>query len=297
MPVNQKNLARAVRLIGREHARVVIRLATRQDKLENKWQAEVMELHKGVLHALGESITSKGTIDIPRKPFIEFFLRHYIETAGLAMDSYHDEMEVVLPEEKRLARLPLSFKQIRQIYDRYRTTGKVPKALKKQADKLRDLYLNKVQSVWKKYSEDFRAGDEFNQHNVLRKIKDAADVVQSRAQTIVRTSTTNFYNDTRREIYDQSDAVTHYLFLAIRDQGTTVWCTDKVVRGKRGRHGLVYDKSDPITQKETPACHWNCRSEMVPLSPYNPRHLRLIQDESLWRRNNVCHPLPPGWAA
>ena len=40
---------------------------------------------------------------------------------------------------------------------------------------IKDLYLKKVQATWRKYSEDFRNGDEATQENVLRRIQEAAD--------------------------------------------------------------------------------------------------------------------------
>lgn len=42
-------------------------------------------------------------------------------------------------------------------------------------------------------------------------------------------------------------------------------------------------------------CHWNCRSEILPLTRQNPRHLKLIEDPARQRRNHKCKPLPPEW--
>lgn len=296
MPINKAAIQHAVKLVGRDHARFILRLATDQDKMENQWVSKTGDLNKRIVGGILEGLKSTGKILIDDNLVVEFLISHYVQVVGAAIRSTHAELQVIVPE-KRLARprIPRSMAEIRRIYDEYRRTGKLPKALRDQGNKIKKEYLKKTQSVWRTYSHDFREGDEATQENVLRKVEKAADTVESRAKTIVRTETTNYYNRTRREIYDQSDAITHYLFLAIRDQRTTKWCSEKTVDGKRGRHGLVYAKDDPITNKETPACHWNCRSEMVPLSPFNPRHLRLIKDLSMHRRNNSCHPLPEGW--
>jgi SPP1 gp7 family putative phage head morphogenesis protein len=233
------------------------------------------------------------------KIFERFVFANYIQTVVNAVDSTEREAEIILSSKltKRppKAILPGSLARIRELYDLYRKTGRLPKRIKDAAKRIKDQYLRKTQSAWRKYSYEYREGDVATQERVIQKIKDAANTAQARAKTIVRTETTNYYNQTRREIYDRSDAVTHYLFLAIRDQATTKWCTDRTVDGKRGRHGLVYRKDDPLTEKETPACHWNCRSEMVPLIPLNPRHKILIEDDKIQRRNNTCAPLPKGW--
>jgi uncharacterized protein with gpF-like domain len=104
---------------------------------------------------------------------------------------------------------------------------------------------------------------------------------------IVATETTRYYNDVRHEIYSQSEDINHFLFMSIRDFRTTEWC--------KTRNGLVYKKEDPLYLREKPPCHWNCRSEMVPLTDVNPRHEKMINDPSIARRNNKCKPLPPGW--
>ncbi len=296
MAVNRANVLRSVELVGGKHTRCIVRLAVKADALENRWMTESRKFHQQIMGKIEKDIRAGRRPSFEIEAFEQFVLSHYMETWGVARDSVETEMQEIVPE-KRLAKKPTSLKTIKELYDRYRTTGYLPKALKKRAVDIQKNYLKKVQAAWGKYSEDFRTGDEYTQEAVLRKVQKSADVARSRAQTIVRTSTTNYYNETRREIYDQSDAIWGYLFLAIRDQGTTKWCSDKVTQGKRGRHGLVYKKGEPLTIKERPACHWNCRSEFVPLTSYNPRHLILIENKRLHRVNVTCHPLPHGWSA
>ncbi len=293
--INKQSVRLAVRLLGKEHTRCILRLAEKQDQIENEWSLETKKLHDQIVKQIVIQFKRDGSALIPNKVFEEFLLTHYIAVAAEAVESVAAEMRVIAPVQMASKPLPRSFSEIRKLYDRYKKTGKLPKPLKVQAAKIKDLYLKKTQSVWKKYASAFREGDEFTQEFVLRKIENAAETVKSRAKTIVRTETTNYYNQTRREIYDQSDAIWGYLFLAIRDQGTTKWCSDKVRDGKRGRHGLVYQKGDPLTDKETPSCHWNCRSEFTPLTMFNPRHRILIENLRLRRSAHKCHPLPEGW--
>lgn len=297
MPINESNYMKAVKLVGPVHAAFLRLQANKQDKLEQEWEVETERMHQKCKAYAVESLKKTGKAAVPKGVVEDFLLRHYFQVLGAAAHLADQETDVI---EARLSAakkppIPRSLRELKEVFDRYRKSGRLPKGLKDMADQIKKQYLKKTQSIWRKYSEDYRNGDVATQEDVIRKVKRAVDAVEPRAKTIVRTETTNYYNDMKREIYDESDAVTHYLFLAIRDQGTTKWCTDRVQGGKRGRHGLVYSKGDPLTAQETPACHWNCRSEMVPLSPYNPRHAKLIADQSLNRRQHTCHPLPEGW--
>lgn len=298
MPINKRNLSIAVQLIGRDHAAAVVRFASKQDKMEQKWDLETKSLGREVASEVVDKLERGMPLNLDRKIFERFVLSHYFSVIAVAAGTAEEEINVI-SIEKRLAKpkTPRSLAEVRKIYDIWNKTGRMPKGLAAQASKIKSKYLEKVQKVWRRYSEDYRAGEESTKAEVVQKIKEAADVATSRARTIVRTETTNYYNDVRTEIYDQEDTVWGYLFLAIRDQGTTKWCTDRVTQGMRGRHGLVYQKNDPLTKTERPSCHWNCRSEFVPLSIYNPRHRKLIEDLSKRRENHKCHPLPQGWAA
>lgn len=284
--------------MGEDHARFMSKSSDLQDRLEQKWVSEANKLGYIIASDLESQIMSGKSPRVPGKRiFREFVFRHYMEVVELANDTAIAETQVI-DHEKRLAkspRIPRKLAEVRKAYDIWKRTGRMPKGLADQAAKIQDLYLKSVHKVWKRYSEDFRAGDEVGRFDIVKKVKKAADVANSRAKNIVRTETTNHYNEVRAEIYDQNEGIWGYLFLAIRDHATTKWCTDKTKGGKRGRHGLVYKKGDPLTTKERPSCHWNCRSEMTPLTPYNPRHKRLIENDFMQRRNHTCHPLPEGW--
>lgn len=297
MSLNKVNVHKTVRLLGASHTRFIVRMAQRQEKLEQAWVRDVSEVHDEIVEHILNQLKTNGKVKVSTAIFEKFLLSHYFHVVGLAVESAELETQLLIPIRLATKKplIPKSLRELRVIYDNYRKRGRLPKGFRDKAIAIKKEYLKKTQNVWKKYSADFRNGDEFTQENVLRKVKKAADTVQSRAKTIVRTETTNYYNETRREIYDQSDAIWGYLFLAIRDKGTTKWCTDKVIEGKRGRHGLVYKKGDPLTDRESPSCHWNCRSEFAPLTMFNPRHRKLIENIKMHRRNHTCHALPKGW--
>lgn len=269
-------------------------------KLETEWDRKVKEAIQKSQEKILKKLLETGRV--PQLEEIEDILvRHSFEVPIAAVRIAKSEQELDTRPAARLAlpalRIPRNLKDLMKLYDQWRKGRYTPKRPKKQAQQITKKYLEKVQDVWRKHSEAFRAGDEFTQQEVRKEIQKAADTTVSRAQNIVRTETTSYYNDARRDFYDQSPDVTHYLLLAIRDAATTKWCTPKVTNGKRGRHGLVYAKTDPLLKKETPALHWGCRSELLPLTALNPSHKKLIEDQSIQRRNVTCHPLPPGWNA
>jgi SPP1 gp7 family putative phage head morphogenesis protein len=274
--------------------------------LEDQWSRKISEHIKAMTPELLKSLVEKG------KPhafnlealFIEHFFDVAIKSIRYAMTDLEEHTYIPPNAGKQKSslaappsKIPDSLKGLMKLYDLYRKGKYKPKRAVAQAKEVKDLYLKKVKSVWEEHSEDFRKGDVATQEAVVKKIKDAAGTTEARAKNIVRTETTSYYNTARREFYDESQDITHYLFIAIRDAGTSPWCTPLTTKGKRGRSGLVYTKGDPLTDKETPACHPGCRSEFLPLSKHNPAHLRFIQDVKLHRRLHECFPLLKGWKA
>jgi len=183
--------------------------------------------------------------------------------------------------------MPKDLPTLRQWYDAMRR--KPTRKLKTMARKLKKAYLDQIQETWKKSSEDWRAGKQWTQDEIRASIRKAAKVSVKRATVIASTETTRYYNQARRQRYDQVTLVTHYLYMAIRDKATTKWC--------KTRHGLVLTKGTAALDKSTPPIHFNCRSQLLPLVRTNPRHKKLIDDESLRIENKKVEHLPPGWNA
>lgn len=259
-------------------------------KLENKWDRIMKKTIREHAEKDADRITIGGDLIPPN--FEKLLIEHYFEVQIAALKLAEKETEL---DKKRLAKAPRSLAEIMELYDKWRKGLYKPKSVVKKAIDIKNKYIGAVQKAWTKYSEDFREGGAETQQDIQKKIQEEAETTIPRAQTIVRTETTRYYNQARRDYYDKGDEVTHYLFLAVRDSATTPWCTPRTVDGKRGRSGLVYSKDDPLLDKETPPVHWNCRSELLPLNRFNPTHRKLIADKSISRRSHTCTPLPPGW--
>lgn len=285
-------------LIGREETRKVLLSAADVTSIESKWKKkwgdELERVTVGILANAAETgrLAFSGRLD----DFDNLVMEHSLDTMRKALDHSIDFLPRV--PEKRLAagsgnppaaRVPTTFRQLRIMWDRFRKQKYIPRRQQALAERIRREYLKKVQEVWVTHGEEFRKGTTAQRYEAVTAVLKGADVTYTRAKMIVETETTYYYNKTRHAVFDKSPDVTHYLFLAIRDHRTTEWC--------KTRHGLVYAKSDPLLMHERPPCHWNCRSEILPLVPQNPRHLKLIEDSNRWRRHNTCKPLPPEWRA
>lgn len=230
----------------------------------------------------------------PKPPDFEFLLlqnAHDAMAAGLnvepkipssARHNLAKKKNEKLPEVK----IPSNPAALRQWWDLVRK-DKAPARIQALEKKIKKAYIAKVQSIWDRAAEAFRAGNKWTQEEVKIAMKEATKVGANRARIIVSTETTRYFNEARRAYYDEQPTVTHYLFVAIRDSRTTRWC--------KTRHGLVYEKGSSYLTRETPPIHYQCRSEMVPLSPFNPEAQRLIKDKSKARANNHPAPLLPGW--
>jgi SPP1 gp7 family putative phage head morphogenesis protein len=259
--------------------------------LENKWDRRVTRAIAEASRSNAERLPAGGAVEPP--DFEGLFIEHYfdVQIAALKLAESEEELESRI----RLGRRPKTLADIMSAYDKWRKGISKPSRPLKKANSMKKAYIAAVQAEWNAHSYDFRNGGEDTQAEIRDRIAEAGDTYAGRASTIVRTETTRYYNQARRDYYDKGDVVTHYLFIAVRDKGTTPWCTAQTVNGKRGRSGLVYAKGDPLLDRETPPVHWNCRSELLPLNRFNPVHRRLIADESAQRRRHVCTPLPPGW--
>lgn len=83
-------------------------------------------------------------------------------------------------------------------------------------------------------------------------------------KTVVRTKTTDMYNQARRSYWENDDIakqiVEAYQYSAVMDDRTSDVC--------RALDGKVFDKSDPDIGRVTPPLHYNCRGILVPVTKF-----------------------------
>jgi len=228
-----------------------------------------------------------------------------LDVTMVLLENVHDSIKAALETQPRLPtslakgtpkagpapkiKIPTNPRELREWWDRVRK-GKAPARIQALAGRIKQAYLHTAQRLWVEYAEDFREGRAWSQELVRAQMKRAVAVGRHRARIIVATETTRYYNQARTGYYDQQDTVTHYLYVAVRDHRTTKWCKPGI-----GRDGIVYTKGTEVLERETPPTHYQCRSELLPLSPFNPNHRKLIEDQSRRRENRRPAPLLPGW--
>lgn len=291
MTVNVNAILKLKKSLGYREATEILRLSKKQEILERKWQAKMKKYIEGLTQEMLDNLEETGRLRLDFVDFVPILMQHSYEVSRQGVES----TKTVTPvRAQRLAGVPKkvvpqTFRELRVWWDAYRKNKKIPPRQKVLAERLRKAYVDKCQEVWKANSQDFLRGDTTSKTEAVDAIVKGADVVVSRGKMIMETETTYYYNKARRDVYDESPDVTHYLFVSIRDFATTKWC--------KSRQGLVYAKGDSLLDKETPPIHWNCRSELLPLTPANLNHRKLIEDKTRARRQHKCEPLPPEWMA
>lgn len=272
-------------LFGASEAVSVIRLARKQQKIENVWVTKTRRYIDDLLKTALADARETGFLKREVVDFTPLVMAHAWDVQRLGIISTRRSTPIRVTSLSA----PRSLRRLREFWDAWIHGRRVPEEQRVIAEKLRKSFLDTLSKAWRRHAEEFLAGDEANQREAVGAIMSEMGVAYSRAKMVVETETTKHFNAARRAVYDGSDDVTHYLFLAIRDHATTKWC--------KTRHGLVYAKGDPLLEKETPPIHWYCRSEILPLTPANPAHAKLIADKSRARRHNSCEPLPTGWTS
>lgn len=280
-----------------EVARVVAN-ARVADAIEQAWKSKLDALLRYLVESTVDRSLTAGELQVDdriEQRFGAFLLEHELATTRAAAAT------VTSPEGNvraaRAPRWPTSAARINDLWQRWKSKGELPGRTKKQAARIKRVFIRKMQELWQKYGDDFIAGDSrkgylnnpraFSREYAVEKIQEQLGIARSHARTIVETETTRYYNSTRKEAYDAMPNVAGYLFVCIRDHRTTAWC--------KSRGGAVFTQGTTLLKRNTPPCHWNCRSELLPLSRNNPVHLKLLKNESLWAENRVLVPLPPGW--
>lgn len=263
----------------------LIHLAKKTQSLEAKWRGKMDRYFNKVASETADAIL-KGYTE-PEVDFEKVFVEHFFDVAFEALDSTKRMSPVPSKLAYPVGPKPRSLKALMQLWDKWRKQGQAPSRQKAIAAKVKKEYLKKVQKVVGEYQRRAGSGEIIQKEEIVHSLETRSKMDHARAVTVVNTETTRYWNQVRRDTYDQVDDVTHYLYVPVRDHATTKWC--------KTRAFVVYKKGDPILKRETPPIHWNCRSELLPLSRLNPAHLKLIMNPALQRRNRSPAPLPPNF--
>ncbi len=305
MGLNREALARLATMLSTSDVERIENNARVAEHVENLWLLKLDELLRSIVGQILDRMANTGELEIPADLETQigaFFLQHALATT-VAAGTTITPAEYVRAAKGKAPKFPASSVEIRKQWDEWRHTGKLPGYTRKQASGIKVVYIRRIQQWWQRGGRDFIHGQPiaqgrdafgtlwnpaaFDREAARVAIQNEVAVPRARARTIVETETTRYYNTARVNTYDQIETVGGYLYVIVRDAATTKWC--------RTRAGMVLLKGETTTRKNTPPCHWNCRSELLPLSRLNPLHRKLLEDVSLRPENRTLEPLPKGW--
>lgn len=290
MTLTLNTITNLTELLGAREASDVIQLARWVDRIEKKW---VSVAHKYTDKMTIELLTNARATGRIKESLVDFGPLLMTHAHAVMKDGILSTFRRTPVRVERLAappkgEIPKSLKELRKWWDKYRKGDKIAPRQREMADKIKATYLKAIHEAWLKHSEDFLSGDAAGNTEAIAAIMEKAQIGFSRAKMTVETETTYYFNKARREIYDQSDDVTHYLFMAIRDHRTTKWC--------KTRHGLVYAKGDPLLDKETPPC-FTPETPVLTMDGWKPISTVTVGEyvwthKKRWRRIEKIHNTP-----
>lgn len=311
-------ITRLAQLVGNEDALRIEHNARIAEHIEQEWKKRFDALFDALTEQLLTTLEASGDLQWPAdllERIGALLLEHELQTVVAATTTI-TPAEYVRAAAGRAPKWPTDIARIRALWDQWRHTGRLPGRTAEQARAVKTLYIRRVQHAWQTKGATFITGeknrvagygakgtnknntgkgeraavwnpDAFDRVSARAAIQQATRVSRARAYTIVETETTRYYNTVRINTYNAIDTVVAYLFICVRDAATTKWC--------KSRSGVVFFKATDLLRHNTPPCHYNCRSELLPLSRLNPAHRKLLENASNWAQNRALVPLLPEW--
>lgn len=151
--------------------------------------------------------------------------------------------------------------------------------------KAKQAYLDRLKKQFKKILPILELGD-MSPKEVKNKIAEAWNSGKARTETIFRTEATRYFATSQVKYFEGSSLIIGFLFDSVRDTSRTNWC--------RSRHGLVYRPDTTKLELNTPPCHWNCRSHLIPLVD-DKENREMLKDPARDPDKVKVVPLPTGW--
>lgn len=214
----------------------------------------------------------------------EFYRALVIEAYNQSKEAKRRQMKV-----KKLAKgslgLPKNWKYMEQLFGKTKYWSQVLKRSRRVAESIQKSYQQKLKKAFDKIVPALNDG-EISPRDAKKYMFEAFKTSKSRVETIFRTETTNYFGRTQVAIFEGDDDIIGFLFDAVRDSSATDIC--------RKRHGLIYRPGTQLLKDNTPALHYNCRSQLIPLAN-TPENRSMLKDQSRSPSNRAVPPLPPGW--
>lgn len=264
------------------------------DRIEGKFRWRAKQQFKVMRSYLDQAFDHNSDVTVTANIdwLDDLLLQHMRATLTHAYKGARREHRHMGGKVVRLSRypdpkVPRSLRELVKVWDDMRKRDRLSARSQRIFDKVKKTYLKRVQSIWDRYGNDWRSGETNSKALARDKLDRLMNQTSRRVKMVIETETTYYNNKARRAYYDAAPEVTHYLYLAVRDHATTPWC--------KSRHGMVFVKGTKLLENNTPPIHWNCRSEIVPLTLQNPVHYRMIMDPKRDPTKHKLVALPKGW--
>lgn len=235
-----------------------------------------------------------------------FFLPSFYDMQIVTNDFYHDVIIAAMhvtetakriqrPKEKikKLAKgpmgLPFRLRKVDDVLKNKKYYQAIMKRSKKMNDKMRASYLKKIKDQYAKIQTLIESG-EISPADAKKQMIEAYQASKPRVRTIFQTETTSYYAKVQVNFFRDDEDIIGFMFDSVRDSSRTSIC--------KSRHGLIY-RQDTAAQarlldENTPACHYNCRSHLIPLAKTS-ENIKLLLDPKRDPMKITVVPLPIGW--
>jgi len=231
----------------------------------------------------------EGTEHFPQPNLHDMF--HVSDTfyKDMITSAYKSSEEEISVQKKRMSKLPSGMPKkldsLDEIFKDKKYFSKIMSRSKVLTERLQKQYMDKLRRKFDEITPMIRNGD-ITPKEAKSKMMEAWGASKSRVETIFRTETTTYFAKTQTAFFEGNDDIIGYLFDSVSDASRTEGC--------RSRHGLVYRPGTKLLRDNTPACHWNCRSELIALANTAGNRRMLLDPQRDPSKRSVA-PLPRGW--
>lgn len=263
----------------------------RQEKIVQESVAEIQSILFRAADQLIDNVLEKG-VDKFVAPSLrglhqvmERFYRRAIRE-GWAMSEEelgHPIKRMSIPK----GNVPKKIRGVEDLFNDNKYWKRITKRSTTIADRMQAAYLKKLRVRFNDVVPRLLAG-EATPTQVKIEIREGWEVSKARTETIFRTETTKYFAQTQISFFSGNENIIGFLFDSVRDAARTSIC--------RSRHGLVYRPNTQLLRINTPACHYNCRSHLIPLANI-PSNRKMLEDPSRDPEKVSVVPLPPGWSS
>ena len=181
--------------------------------------------------------------------------------------------------------IPTQIRKVKDVFEDTTYWRRIVARSYAYSNKLKKAYLQKLKTRFDQISPMIESG-KLEPRIVKQEMRKAFEATKSRVETTFRTETTNYYGRTQIAYFKDDEDVIGFMFDSVRDTSRTEIC--------RSRHGLIYRPDTKLLSENTPALHYNCRSQLIPLAN-TAENRRMLADPSRNPNTKKVVPLPRGW--